>query len=59
MRHMMGELLSVLLYLFVGIVSLTMAYRNLFSERLLAFHEKLQESNGISSVRACKRSSSS
>jgi hypothetical protein len=37
---MIGEFLSILLYLFVGIVSLTMAYRNLFSERLLAFHEK-------------------
>jgi hypothetical protein len=35
------KLIPVLLYIFVGIISLIMAYKNLFSNKFLPFHEKV------------------
>jgi hypothetical protein len=35
------KLIPVLLYIFVGIISLIMAYKNLFSDKFLPFHEKV------------------
>lgn len=34
------KIIPVILYIIVGIISLVMAYKNLFSDRLLPFHEK-------------------
>ena len=34
------KIIQVILYIIVGIISLVMAYKNLFSDRLLPFHEK-------------------
>jgi hypothetical protein len=34
------KIIPVLLYFFVGLISMIMAYKNLFSDRLLPFHEK-------------------
>ena len=34
-------LIPICLYVIVGIISLTMAYKNLFSKRFLPFHEKV------------------
>ncbi|MGO9482844.1 MAG: hypothetical protein ACLP05_13825 [Candidatus Kryptoniota bacterium] len=35
-----AKIIPVFLYMIVGVVSLTMAYKNLFSNRLIAFQEK-------------------
>jgi hypothetical protein len=53
---MFSELVSLCLYVFVGIISLTMAYKNLFSDRFIPFHEKAagkpleQVDNGLQAV---------
>jgi hypothetical protein len=35
------EIIPVVLYLLVGVISLNMAYKNLFSNKFLAFHENV------------------
>ncbi len=53
---MFKELAPVCLYVLVGIISLTMAYKNLFSNRFIPFHEKAagkpwdQVDNGLQAV---------
>jgi len=34
------KIIPVLLYIFIGLISMVMAYKNLFSDKFLPFHEK-------------------